>query len=201
MLRIGLTGGIGGGKSTVAKIFEILGVPVYYADVAAKKLMLENNELVEKLRGYFGEQAYTIDGNLNREYLADIIFKNEKALTQMNKIVHPYVFDDYDKWHLQKRNVPYTIKEAALIFETNHHINLNKVIEVYAPLSIRIQRVLLRDNLLKSEIENRISRQLPEEKKLHLADYIIYNDGSYALIQQVVNIHRQLLIKKATNSK
>ncbi len=88
-----------------------------------------------------------------------------------------------------------------MIFETNHHINLNKVIEVYAPLSIRIQRVLLRDNLLKSEIENRISRQLPEEKKLHLADYIIYNDGSYALIQQVVNIHRQLLIKKATNSK
>ena len=187
MLRVGLTGGIGSGKSTVAKIFEVLGIPVYYADDASKKLMNDNEELKEKIKIHFGKKAYT-NGLLNRAYLSSIVFNNEEKLALLNSIVHPATIKDAEEWML-KQTAAYTIKEAALIFESGSQENLDKVIGVYAPASVRIHRVMQRDKVSQEEVISRMKKQVDEEIKMRLCDYVVTNDEQELLIPQVLKLH------------
>jgi dephospho-CoA kinase len=190
ILRIGLTGGIGSGKTTVAHIFETLGIPVYYSDDAAKKIMNENPVLQQQIIQYFGEESY-INGQLNRPYLAEVIFNNDEKRTLLNSLVHPLTIDDAAKWMLQK-NTPYAIKEAALIFESDVWKHLDKVIGISAPYELRLQRAMQRDNISREAVEARMAKQMNEEEKMKRCDYILYNDEQQLLIPQVIALHERL---------
>ena len=191
MLKIGLTGGIGSGKSTVAKVFEVLGIPVYYADEEAKRLMNEDEVLKEKIQEFFGTESYT-NGLLNRKYIAGIVFHDPKKLEQLNALVHPLTINDANNW-LQQQTTPYAIKEAALIFETGIHEYLDYVIGVYAPASLRIQRVMERDNISLEAVMARMSKQMDEEEKMRLCNFVINNDEQQLLIPQVLALHEKLM--------
>jgi dephospho-CoA kinase len=193
MLKIGITGNIGGGKTTVSKIFEILQVPVFYADDAAKKVMVEDQILIEELKAAFGGEAYFKDGELNRKHIADIVFSNEIQLNKLNAIVHPAVFRAFDAWTSNVKNAPYVMKEAALLFESTSYKMCDYSIMVTAPLELRIQRVMARNGLTRGEIEGRNARQFSEEKKTDLANYVIRNDDTELVIPQVLELHRQFL--------
>ena len=190
ILRIGLTGGIGSGKTTVAHIFETLGIPVYYSDDAAKRIMNENVVLQQQIIQYFGEESY-INGQLNRPYLAEVIFNNDEKRTLLNSLVHPLTIDDANNWMLQK-NTPYAIKEAALIFESDVWKHLDKVIGISAPYELRLQRAMQRDNISREAVEARMAKQMNEEEKMKRCDYILYNDEQQLLIPQVIALHERL---------
>lgn len=192
MLKVGITGGIGSGKTSICKIFEILGIPVYYADDRAKWLMENEPELIGGIKKLFGQQAYFKDGALNRKYIAKLAFGDPGLLKQLNGLVHPAVARDIKNWHAVQKGFLYTLKEAALIFENQSHRQLNQVITVTAPLELRIKRVMERDGVTRQEVESRMSKQMPEEEKIKLADYVIYNDGKHSLIRQVLDIHGKL---------
>ena len=191
MLKIGLTGGIGSGKSTVAKVFEVLGIPVYYADETAKRLMNEDQGLKQQLQELFGTAIYT-NGMLNRKHLAGIVFNDPKKLEQLNALVHPLSIADANKWLLQQ-TTPYAIKEAALIFESGSQQMLDYVIGVYAPAPLRIQRVMNRDNISRGQILSRMNKQIDEEIKMRLCHFVITNDEQQLLIPQVLAIHEKLI--------
>lgn len=191
MLKIGITGGIGSGKTTVAKIFLVLGIPVYYADDEAKKIMNENGELREKIAAAFGKDAY-FNNQLNRSYLSAIVFNNPEKLNLLNSLVHPAIIEAADKW-LQLQTTHYSLKEAALIFESGAHQQLDKVIGVSAPKALRINRVMKRDNLNRDEVMARMDKQLDESIKLKLCDFVIVNNDQALLIPQVIALHQQLL--------
>ena len=197
-LKVGITGGIGSGKTTVCKIFETLGIPVYYADDRAKALMVEDEKLVSDIKNIFGEEAYLLNGELNRKYIADIAFHNPLKLKELNTAVHPAVLEDGNRWHAEQKDALYTLKEAALIFESDSYKHLDKIITVFAPQNVRLERVILRGgNLTKQDIEARMSKQLPEEEKMKRSNFIIYNDGEQELIPQVMKIHRLLCSEQA----
>ena len=191
MLRIGITGGIGSGKSTVSKIFEVLGIPVYYADDASKRLMNEDEELKEKLRSTFGDETY-VDGQLDRAYVAAIVFNDPGKLVLLNSIMHPATIKDAEKWML-RQTTPYAIKEAALIFESGSQEYLDKVIGVYTPVTVRIHRVMQRDNVTREEVLSRMNKQIDEDMKMRLCDYIITNNEQELLIPQVIELHKKFL--------
>ena len=191
MLKVGITGGIGSGKSTVAHIFETLGIPVYYADDAAKKLMNENKELKQQVQQLFGEAAYT-NGQLNRAFLSAQVFNNPEKLAMLNAVVHPVTIADAAKW-MQQQTAAYAIKEAALIFESGAQENLDKVIGVFAPKAIRIKRVMDRDGITREEVLSRMNKQINETIKMRLCDYVITNDEQQLLIPQVLAVHKLLL--------
>lgn len=191
MLKIGITGGIGSGKSTVAKVFEVLGIPVYYADDAAKMLMNEDVVLKQKIQELFGESVYT-NGLLNRQALADIVFKSPGKLAQLNAVVHPATINAANDW-LQQQTTPYAIKEAALIFESGAEELLDYVIGVYAPTPLRIERAMHRDNTSREEVVARMSKQLEEETKMRLCNFVITNDEQQLLVPQVIALHKYLL--------
>ena len=190
MLKIGLTGGIGSGKSTAAKIFEVLGIPVYYADDAAKQLMNEEGPLKQQIQKIFGAAAYK-NGELDRKYVADIVFKKPDKLQLLNALVHPATINDAQKW-MQRQRTSYAIKEAALIFESGAQQQLDYVIGVYAPTSLRIQRTMQRDGITEEEVMARINKQLDETSKMQLCDFVIINDEEQLLIPQVVELHKKL---------
>ena len=191
MIRIGLTGGIGSGKSTVARIFEVLGIPVYYADEEAKKLMATDPVLREAIISEFGQEAYS-SGMLDRKYLASVVFNDPAKLAKLNALVHPATLASSEQWMMQQQT-PYAIKEAALLFESGAQKQLDNVIGVNAPYALRIQRVMERDNITKEEIERRMAGQLDETKKMNLCDFIVNNDEQELLIPQVIELHRKLL--------
>lgn len=195
-LRVGITGGIGSGKSTVAKIFETLGIPVYYADAAARKLMNEDAEIKKNLIEHFGPESYK-DGKLNRSYISSVVFKNKEKLELLNFLTHPATIRDANQW-MQQQHAPYTIKEAALIFESGSSEHLDFIIGVYTPAPLRIQRIMQRDGVTREEVEERMSRQINEEIKMRLCDAVIVNDEQQLIIPQVVELHRSLMdrIKK-----
>lgn len=193
MIRIGLTGGIGSGKSTVARIFNVLGIPVYSSDDASKRLMNEDEELKENIIRSFGEQSYT-EGRLNRKYLAGQVFSDRNKIELLNSLVHPATIKDATAW-MEKQTAPYIIKEAALIFESGSDKYLDAVIGVKSPLSLRIERTMKRNNVTAAEVEARIKLQMDEEEKLSLCDYIIVNDEHQMLIPQVLLLHERLLKK------
>jgi dephospho-CoA kinase len=191
MLRIGLTGGLASGKTTVAAIFEVLCIPVYYADDASKRLMTENEEIRESIINAFGTESYT-NGKPARKYLADIVFNSEEKLQVLNSIIHPATLLDADQW-IKNQTAPYVIREAALIFESGSDKSLDYIIGVKAPLSLRLQRALQRDELSEQEVMARMNKQMNEEKKLELCDFIIINDEQQMVIPQVLTLHQKLL--------
>lgn len=197
MLKVGLTGGIGSGKSTVAHVFELLGIPVYYADAAAKEIMNTDAALKEAIKKEFGEETYKND-TLDRSYLASIVFKDKARLEQLNSLVHPATIRNAESW-MQQQTTPYAIKEAALFFEAGSAGDLDYIIGVYTPKALRIQRTMLRDNTTKEEVEKRMKNQLNEEIKMRLCDYVIKNDEQQLVIPQVLALHEQFLQQAKTS--
>jgi dephospho-CoA kinase len=189
VLRIGLTGGIGSGKSVVAKVFETLGIPVYYADDAAKKLMNTDKELKTAIIKNFGEGSYT-NGELNRKYMATIVFNDKEKLDLLNSLTHPATIRDAEEW-IKKQTSTYIIKEAALLFESGADKNLDYVIGIDAPLKLRIKRVIARDGTTKEEIMKRINRQMDEKKKMKRCDFVIINDEQQLVLPQVMKLHHK----------
>ncbi len=195
VIKAGITGGIGSGKTTVCKLFEQLGIPVYYADDRAKYLMQHEHHLIDEIKKTFGADVYD-NGKLNRKLLAERVFNDKEKLQQLNALVHPAVYHDTEDWIEEQKalKVPYVLKEAALLIESGSHKNLDKLIVVTAPLDIRIERVRLRDNSTSEEVQARIQNQLPEEEKVKLADYVIHNQGNLSELHgQVQRIHEELL--------
>ena len=191
MLKIGITGNIGSGKTTISKVFEILGVPVFYADDAAKKVMTHDPVLVAQLKDAFGAGSFFIDGTLNRKHIADLVFNDETQLQLLNSLVHPAVFRAFDQWVADRKNVPYVLKEAALLFESDSYKMCDQTILVTAPLELRINRVMQRDGLQRTDILNRENKQFTEEKKKTLANFIIKNDDTELVIPQVLELHNR----------
>lgn len=192
MITVGLTGGIGSGKTTVAKMFQELGVPVYNSDKEAKSLMVLNDDVKKKIIQLLGEETY-IEGNLNREFIAKKIFNDSNLLRSMNAIVHPAVRNDFILWR-EVKETPYVIQESALIFETGSPKFYDQIIFVTAPLEERIHRVMLRDpNSNRKTVEERISNQLPDSKKAPFSHFIIENLDLKDTHKQVVDIHLKLL--------
>lgn len=193
MLNIGVTGGIGSGKTSVCKIFESLGVPVYYADDRAKYLMENNAEIIQKVKKLFDEDIY-LAGIPDRKRIAEIVFQDKEKLNALNAIIHPAVGLDSKNWQkeMEKEGHPYVLREAALIYETGMDKKLDKVIVVNAAKSIRIKRVMQRDGISEDAVLARMDKQWPQEKKNALADFLIENDGESALIPQVQHLHKIL---------
>ena len=191
VLKIGLTGGIGSGKTTVAKIFELLGVPVFYADEASKRLYHTNEELRTSLKKHFGEDVYT-DDQLNRSKLAAIVFNDPAKLELLNSLVHPLTIKDAEEW-MQQQKVPYIIKEAALLFEAGSSGGLDYIVGVSTPQHLRIKRVMDRDGITREEVLSRMKRQIDEEKKMLLCDFVIKNDEQELVIPQVLTLHEKFL--------
>ena len=197
---IGLTGGIGSGKSMVAKVFESLGIPVFNADAIAKEIMNTNAMIKSKLMDAFGNEVYstTIDKNgnvtetLNRSYLSKLVFSDPFQLEILNAIVHPITIQAAIDW-AAAQSAPYVIKEAALFFESGSVNGISKIIGVSAPKSLRIHRVMKRDQCTKEEVEKRMTQQIEETIKMKLCDFVILNDDQHLVVPQVVALHEKLL--------
>lgn len=198
MIKIGITGGIGAGKSFVSKIFASMGVPLYNADFRAKWIIQNDQNLIAAIKETFGNNIYNHKNELDRVALAKIVFNDKKQLEKLNAIVHPAVSKDGEEWYANlPRHKLYGLKEAALLFETGTHKKLDKVIVVSASKELRINRVVERDNISRADVLARMDKQLAEKDKLQLADYVIYNEGTQALIPQIWKVHQQ--IKKLRN--
>jgi len=191
MIKVGLTGGIGSGKSTVAKIFETLGIPVYYADEVARRLMNAHPELKSSIVEHFGEAAYKED-QLDRKYLASVVFNDPLKLERLNALTHPITMKDAEEW-MNRQISPYVIKEAALLFESGSAGQLDYVIGVYAPQHIRVKRVMERDGMPVEEVMKRMSRQIDEEMKMKLCNFIIVNNEQQLVIPQVLELHQRFI--------
>lgn len=196
MKKIGLTGGIGAGKSFVARIFRQMGIPVYNADLRARWIINHDPSVVERVTLAFGRQVYQ-GGRLDRERLAEIVFGQPRKLEQLNAIVHPEVRNDGQAWFLkQKRlypHLPYALKEAALTFESGSETDLNAVVVVTASTEIRLQRTIERDGATRRQVQARMANQMPEEEKIRRADYTVFNGGDEALLPQIWRIHQHLI--------
>lgn len=188
---VGLTGGIGSGKSVVAKIFSTIGVPVLDADALAKNIMHTNELVHSKLIKVFGEAVYK-NGNLDRSYLASLVFEDPFKLSQLNAIVHPITIQAAKDW-AAAQNAPYVIKEAALFFESGSSEGVAKIIGVAAPLSLRIHRVMKRDQCTKEEVEKRMSNQIDDRLKMKLCDFVITNDEQQLVTPQVLALHKKIV--------
>jgi len=191
MLKVGLTGGIGSGKTTIAKVFELLGVPVYYADDASKRLYHTDQELMASIKTHFGEDVYT-NGQLNRTRLAAIVFNDAKKLELLNELVHPPTIREAEEW-MKRQTAPYAIKEAALLFESGSSAGLDHIIGVRTPQHLRIKRVMERDGINREDVLVRMRRQIDEEIKMRLCDYIIENNEQQLVMPQVLRLHETLL--------
>lgn len=194
---VGLTGGIGSGKSMCAKIFEIIGIPVYYSDDRAKMLMVNDKNIVAQLIAIFGPNSYCADGSLNRPHLSQAIFNDATLLKKMNSVVHPAVRNDFILWHTQhSHDTPYTIQESALLFETGSYKFFDSIILVDAPKELRIKRVKQRDQVSRKEVLKRMDKQLPAKFKRSKSNYIIKNNGKKSVIRQVLEVHLSLIDRK-----
>ena len=192
-LKVGITGGIGAGKSIVSEVFKSLGIPVYHSDLRAKLLMETEDELIENIKSEFGDESYSENNKLNNRYLSKLVFQDVLKLNSLNKIVHPFVFRDYEKWTELHRNTDYTIKEAALLFESGSYKDLDTTILVYAPMKLRINRILLRDMYRSiDDIMHIVNTQMSDTRKKKLSDYVLINDGTKLLLPQILNVHNQL---------
>lgn len=199
MIKVGLTGGIGSGKTVVADIFKTLGIPVFDADTAAKEIMEKDDDLISKIKAEFGEETY-LGKKLNRKSLADKVFNNNYQLEKLNAIVHPAAIQAGLDW-AEEQTAPYIIKEAALMFEAGSAFNLQYVIGVYAPRPLRIKRVMERSGLTRDEVLARMSRQINDNIKMRLCDFVIVNDEQQMILPQVLRIHELLLNKSKEHAE
>lgn len=194
MYRVGITGGIGSGKSFVCSILEKFGIPVYYADSQARRLMNTDSRLRSAIKEAFGEEIYR-NGELDRQEMALRVFGEPGLLESINQLVHPVVREDFERWAEGQEGVPYVVEEAAILFESGAARNMNMSVLIYAPIPLRIQRVMDRDKVSRLDVEKRISRQMDEEEKKELADRVIYNDEKNLLLPQIVELHEDILIR------
>lgn len=193
MIKVGITGGIGSGKTTVCKVFQILGVPIYFADIRAKVILDTNEEVKLKIINCFGNELLSDSGFVDRIKLAAFVFNSKEKLEKLNAILHPLVQIDFDNWLKQHATYNYILKEAAILFESGSFKNLDSIITVIAPLDLRISRVMFRDDISKSQIESRIDKQISDEEKIKRSQFVIYNNEEEFLIPQILKIHKQLL--------
>lgn len=191
MFKIGITGGIGSGKTTVCKIFQTLGIPVYFADEEAKKLMQHDPEVVSGIRKLLGAKAYDATGNLDRDFIAGQVFSDPEKLSLLNSLVHPATIRDSNAWAARQK-APYVLKEAALMFESEAFHYVDKVIGVSSPVTLRLHRTMKRSGLSREEVKKRMDKQMEEEVKMRLCDFVIYNDEKQALIPQVLELHKRI---------
>ena len=198
MVKVGLTGGIGSGKSFVAALFAELGVPVYEADLEAKMLIEVDPEIVKAYKSFFGNDIYSPLG-LNRKQVAALVFGNQELLKQVNQVVHPAVARHFEEWLMQHSDASYVIHEAAILFESKSNELMDRVITVSAPEVIRIARVMERDGVGEEAVKLRMNNQMKEEERLAKADFVIINDESQLLLPQVIELHQQLI--KLSRSK
>jgi len=197
MLKVGITGGIGSGKTTICRIFETLGIPVFYADTVAKEIMVNDSILIKGIKDTFGEESYLPGGILNNKHIAGIVFNNADKLAKLNALVHPAVFRAFDNWVAKLPNdVPYILKEAALLFESGSYKMCDKNILVTAPLALKLARVTKRDGVTEDQVKARMDKQFTDEKKVKMADYLINNNETDSLITQVMDLHQLFLNTK-----
>jgi dephospho-CoA kinase len=188
-LLIGITGGIGSGKSMVCRLFECLDIPVYYADSRAKWLTNNDPEIREKVTALLGPKSYNAEGRYDTRFVAASVFKNETLLKELNAIIHPVVLRDTKDWVSQHVGLPYVLKEAAIMAKAGHSNSVDYVVVVEAPVDLRIERILQRDNRTEQEIRAIIERQVSDESRREIADYIVNNDDASELIPQVLHLH------------
>lgn len=198
-LKVGITGGIGSGKSTVCEVFELLGVPVYYADTEAKLMYTNNPDLKSQIITLFGEEVYP-NGTFNRKSLSQVVFNNPDKLSQLNQIMHPLVATHYEEW-ISMQDAPYTLKEAALLIESKSYLSLDYVMMVSSPDDLRIQRVVERDQISRLEVEKRMASQLPQHEVRKHCNSELINDEKQLLIPQIIELHEQLLKLAAEKNK
>lgn len=193
MLKVGITGGIGSGKSTVCQVFETLGIPVFYADLAARSVTETEPQVVSQIKELFGANIY-IGNKLDRQKVASLVFADKDLLEKLNNIIHPATIAYGRQW-LESQSAPYAIKEAAIFFESGSNKDMDVMIGVFAPVEVRIQRIMERDNTTREKVLDRISKQMDEDEKMKLCDHIITNDGTTAIIPQVLALHEILLAR------
>ncbi|MDP1745480.1 MAG: dephospho-CoA kinase [Bacteroidota bacterium] len=192
MIKIGITGGIGSGKTTVCKVFELLGVPVYYADIEAKQILDSNLEVRSNILNTFGNSVLNDEKKIDKKKLASLVFNNKENLEKLNSIVHPAVREHFENWLQQHSTQKYILKEAAILFESGSYKLVDKVIAVVAPLALKISRTMQRDKVTQAEVELRISNQLNDDEKIKRSQFVIHNDEQQLLIPQILNIHDQI---------
>jgi dephospho-CoA kinase len=192
MLKVGLTGGIGSGKTTVARIFSGLGVPVFFADLEARNLMESSEEIIHSIKSYFGEEVYN-GSELNRKFLANVVFNDPVKLKKLNQLIHPAVHKSFESWTREHREVTYLVEEAALLCETEAYKYFDYLVLVTAPCNKRIERVMLRDSVTEEEVRSRMKSQMPDEEKIPLAHFLIFNDDENMLVNQVLAFHEKMI--------
>lgn len=193
MLRVGITGGIGSGKSTVCTVFENLGVPVFSSDVEGRKLLNTHDEVIAEVKRTFGRDMYTAEGAIDRERMGRLVFSDPKALDALSRIVHPKVNEVFNDWIRHHERSAYVLKEAAILFESGYYHDLDKIITVFAPKEVRIERVMKRDGMSREDVEKRMRFQYSDEDRNKLADFIIINEQRSKLLEQVMELHEILL--------
>jgi dephospho-CoA kinase len=189
MLKIGITGGIGSGKTTVCRLFELLGVPVYYADEASKMVLVTDPAIKKSILAVFGEEVLDEHKSISRKKVAALVFGNETQLKKLNAIMHPAVALHFESWLKQYTSHPYIIKEAAIMFESGAYQQMDKIVTITAPEELRITRVLKRDASSTEDIQRRMNAQLPEEERIKRSQYVIVNDEEQLVIPQVMKLH------------
>jgi len=192
MIKTGITGGIGSGKTTVCKVFELLGIPVYYADEEAKKILDNDPDVKKNVLTVFGYEVLSEQGLIDRKKISAIVFKDQQKLAQLNSIIHPVVALHFSNWLLPYSSHKYIIKEAAILFESDAYKQVDKVITVVAPVALRIKRAMQRDGMSLEQVEQRMKYQMNDEEKMKRSAFVIHNDEQQLLITQVIAIHEQL---------
>jgi len=192
MIKAGITGGIGSGKSIVCEIFRTLGIPVFVSDNISRQLIDQDQDIKDQLVSLFGKDIFNNDGRLEKEKLSKLIFGDRNALKKVNAVVHPAVKKKFNEWSGQYYDHKYVIKESALLFESGNTHELDVIIMVYAPESFRIKRIIERDNLPEERIKAIIANQINDEEKIRMSDHIIYNDETQLLIPQVLKLDNLL---------
>jgi len=193
MIKVGITGGIGSGKSIVCKVFMHLGVPVFHSDKYAREIINNNEEVKDSILKTFGRSIFN-KNIINRTALANIVFSDPKSLKALNTLIHPVVSKEFENWLQDKQKYKYILKEAAILIESGSYKSLNKVICITCPEEERIRRVVKRDNISRENVVKRINMQMSDKEKSKLSDFIINNDGGTTILPQIINIHKQLSI-------
>ncbi len=193
MIKVGLTGGIGSGKSLISKVFKALMIPVYDSDLETKMLYQTDEFLKKELVRKFGKEVYLVDGSVNRVYLGNIVFKDKNKLNELNNLVHPRVKLHFERWLQNFNDYKYVIKETAILFESGAYKQVDRSIVVTAPDEIRMIRVMERDSISRSSVIERMNNQLLQNELIEKANFVIVNDGKTAILPQVYSIHKELI--------